>query len=313
MSAKKPKLRLGTRASALARWQADWVAARLKDRQVDVELVEISTQGDQRSGPIGGLGTQGVFTKEVQRALLDERVDLAVHSLKDLPTESVDGLALAAVPERANPFDVLATCDGSGWDALPAGARVGTGSPRRRAQLLHARADLEVVDIRGNVDTRLAKLDGGDYDALVLAAAGVERLGRDDRIAFQFPPEIMLPAIGQGALGIETRAGDDATREALRPLNDPLSEACVTAERALLARLRGGCVARASATARTNSDEQTSDKTELTARVISIDGGRRIESRHRGSASNATAIGIALADELLSLGAGDLIEQARAG
>jgi hydroxymethylbilane synthase len=217
------KLRLGTRGSQLARWQADWVAERLRELGQSVELVEISTRGDiERARSIEEIGTRGVFTKEIQRALLAGEVDLAVHSLKDLPTEPVDGLLLAAVPPRESAADVLVTKAGSREQGagscsppsalrspLPApcsllslGARVGTGSLRRQAQLLHARPDLKTEAIRGNVDTRLRKLDDGEFDAIVLAEAGLRRLGLADRIAEVLSFELMMPAVGQGALAI---------------------------------------------------------------------------------------------------------------
>ncbi len=171
------QIRLGTRASALARWQADWVTARLTEAGIEVEQVLISTQGDVRQGPLGAIGGQGLFTKEIQLALLDHRIDLAVHSLKDLPTESVEGLRLGAVPLRASCRDVFVSGAVDSFANLPAGARVGTGSMRRRAQLLFQRPDLQVLDIRGNVDTRLRRLDEGQYDAIILAEAGLQRLG----------------------------------------------------------------------------------------------------------------------------------------
>ena len=190
-------VRLGTRSSALARWQADWVTARLREAGARVEQVLIQTQGDVRSGPIGQLGGQGVFTKEIQRALLERRIDLAVHSLKDLPTEPIDGLQLAAVPPRESAGDVLvASAADTIWD-LPPAACVGTGSIRRRAQLLAARPDLAVAEIRGNVDTRLRKLWQGDFAALILAEAGLRRLNLQQHITQVIPKSLMLPAVGQ--------------------------------------------------------------------------------------------------------------------
>ncbi len=209
------QLRLGTRASLLAQWQANWVTAELRQRGFEVELVPITTSGDQQqtaSGPIAGTG---IFTKEIQRELLDERIDLAVHSLKDLPTETVPGLALAAVPQRAPVADALVCDRFDCLELLPPGAVVGTGSLRRRAQLLNYRPDLEMRDIRGNVDTRLRKLHEGHYEAIILAQAGLERLALAKHITQVLPLSLMLPAVGQGALGIEARAHDTATREAL--------------------------------------------------------------------------------------------------
>ena len=232
-----PTLRLGTRGSALARWQADGVAEQLSARDVPVEIVLISTQGDVREGPIGQMGGQGVFTKEIQRALLEDEIDLAVHSLKDLPTEPIDGLCLAAVPAREDNRDVLVSREAKALDELPSNSRVGTGSLRRRAQILHQRRDLEILDIRGNVETRLAKLDAGEYDAIALAAAGLRRLELADRVTEYFSPTTVLPAVGQGALGLETRADDDLTVEQVQKLSDASTFAAVTAERAMLAAL----------------------------------------------------------------------------
>src|SRR3954465_5516322 len=234
MSVTKQGLRLGTRGSKLARWQAEWVAGELRRRGHAVELVEIATRGDvEPAAPIEDIGTRGVFTKEIQRALLAGSVDLGVHSLKDLPTEPVDGLVLAAVPERESPADVVVCASALGarlrldpgdqanvLSSLPNEARIGTGSLRRQAQLLHVRPDLQVADVRGNVDTRLRKLDAGQFDAIVLAEAGLRRLGLADRATQVLPFEVMLPAVGQGALGIECRNDDVALREILTPLND---------------------------------------------------------------------------------------------
>ena len=238
-----PQLRLGTRSSPLARWQAEWVAARLTERGVAVELVPITTQGDVKTQPLGQIGGQGLFTKELQRALLDGQIDLAVHSLKDLPTAPVDGLSLAAVPPRESTADVLVSNIVKQIEQLPPSARIGTGSLRRKAQLLHLRPDLQVEEIRGNVDTRLRKLDEGQYDAIVLAEAGLRRLGLAERIVQVIPRSLMLPAVGQGALGIEARADDAATCNLLAPLDDAATHQAVLAERSLLLTLRGGCLA----------------------------------------------------------------------
>lgn len=195
-------LRLGTRSSALALWQANWVTEQLTALGVNVQVVHIKTSGDVRSGPIGQLGTQGVFTKEIQRFLLEEQIDLAVHSLKDLPTDTVAGLDLVAVPTRESSADVLVSRVSDSLDSLPDGSRIGTGSVRRQAQLLAIRPDLAVCEIRGNVGTRLQKLKEEQYDALILAEAGLRRLGLESHITQIIPPSVMLPAVGQGALGI---------------------------------------------------------------------------------------------------------------
>ncbi|MGD9127719.1 MAG: hydroxymethylbilane synthase [Planctomycetia bacterium] len=268
------KLRLGTRGSKLARWQADWVASQLTKLGAEVELVPISTTGDQnQTGPIENLSGQGVFTKEIQRALVENRIDLAVHSLKDLSTQPVSGLILAAVPPRGPIEDALIACDGRTLAELPAGAVVGTGSLRRRTQLLHARPDLKTTDIRGNVDTRLAKLDAGDYDAIILAVAGLERLGLADRITEVLSKDTMHPAVGQGALGIETREDDDATRSLVEQLDDPATHASIHAERTLLKTLEGGCLAPIAAWTYAEVAELF-----LAARVTSVDGKERLDA-----------------------------------
>jgi hydroxymethylbilane synthase len=324
-AANRRTLRLGTRGSQLARWQAEWVAGELRQLGHAVELIEIATRGDvERSRAIEEIGTRGVFTKEIQRALLAGDVDIGVHSLKDLPTEPVEGLVIAAVPLRESAADVLVSRtrqvarseerEASGeWGVgsaelslLPVGARVGTGSLRRQAQLRNLRPDLIVEDVRGNVDTRLRKLDDGQFDAIVLAEAGLNRLGLSGRIAGVFSMDIMLPAVGQGALGIECRAEDAGTLAALRPLEHAATRAAVTAERALLAALRGGCMAPVGAWGRIESSQL-----QLTAVVLSADGAQRITSGDSASPDQAAALGIHVAEELLSRGAGEMIAAAR--
>ncbi len=302
-----PRLRLGTRASPLARWQADWVAGELRKRGVEVELVLISTQGDVKTGPLGQIGGQGLFTKEIQRALLDRQIDLAVHSLKDLPTADVEGLSLAAVPERESIADVLVCNSAGSLSELPNNARVGTGSLRRRAQLLHQRPDLRMLEIRGNVETRLRKLDEGEYDALVLAQAGLHRLGLDARIAGIIPLAVMLPAVGQGALGIETRADDDSTRQLLAPLNHVATQQAGIAERSLLATLRGGCLAPVGAWGRVEGGTLLLDGV-----VLSGDGRQRVAASSSGPAASAVEVGRAVAGQLIAQGAEGLIAASRA-
>jgi len=301
------QIRLGTRASALARWQADWVLARLQERGARVTLVPISTSGDRDQHlPVDQLGGQGVFTKEIQRALLDDRIDLAVHSLKDLPTAAVEGLSLAAVPSRAPAGDVLVSRRYPRLSELPEGAVVGTGSLRRQSQLLHYRADLKVQEIRGNVDTRLRKLDEGQFDAIVLAEAGLQRLGLADRITELVPPSILLPAVGQGALGLETRADDRATRSAVEPLDHAQTHAAVIAERAMLAALHGGCMAPIAAWARVEEGIL-----HITGRVLRRDGSEKLEASHLGPPDDAASIGRELADKLIARGAVRLIDASR--
>ena len=308
-------LRLGTRASALAQWQAQWVAARLGDNGVEVQLVPITTTGDRRLGTIAAIGGEGVFTKEIQRALLDRRIDLAVHSFKDLPTGTTPGLALAAVPERGPVADVLAVRgqgsevrgQGSGTqelDPLSPGAIIGTGSLRRRAQLLHVRRDLVMKDVRGNVETRLHKLDRGDFDALILAEAGLRRLGLGQHIAEVLPAEIMLSAVGQGALALETRDDDHATRQFVAGLDHGPTHVAVLAERAMLAALRGGCLAPVAGWGRITEDRLT-----LTGRVISHDGGKLLEATETidmlpggENYNHAEQLGRKVAEDLLAQG-----------
>ena len=330
-----PTLRIGTRGSKLARWQAGWVADRLRELGQSVELVEIATHGDvDRRRSIEEIGTRGVFTKEIQRALLAGNVDIGVHSLKDLPTEPVDGLMLAAVPPRESAADVLALpkrvagverqraprgdvlgarqeLDPNHPDlaVLSTGAHVGTGSLRRQAQLRSVRPDLLIDDIRGNVDTRLRKLDEGQFDAIVLAEAGLRRLAMADRITQVLPFELMLPAVGQGALAIECRVDDAATRRAVAPLDDASTHAAVLAERALLAQLRGGCLAPVGAWARLEGG-----RLHLSAVVLSADGTRRLDASDFTQGSDlrdAEQLGVRVADTLLDQGAAELIAASR--
>ena len=300
------QLRLGTRGSPLARWQADWVAARLGERGIAVELVHISTQGDVKSGPLGQIGGQGLFTKEIQRALLDGRIDLAVHSLKDLPTAPVEGLALAAVPPRESNADVLVSLTATSLEDVPHGARIGTGSLRRKSQLLHLRPDLSIAEIRGNVETRLKKLDEGEYDAIVLAEAGLKRLGHSQRVKYVFPRRLMLPAVGQGALAIETRTDDERVRSLLAPLDDVATHAAVLAERSMLAALRGGCLAPVGAWGRVEGPVLALDGV-----VLSGDGQKRISGAAAGRPEDAVHIGQQVADELLLQGADAMIADTR--
>ncbi|MGC3967088.1 MAG: hydroxymethylbilane synthase [Pirellulales bacterium] len=301
-------LRLGTRGSPLARWQADWTAAALRDLGYDVELVPITTSGDrEQSGPIGAIGTQGVFTKELQRALLEGSIDFAVHSLKDLPTEPIEGLVLAAVPDRGPIGDCLVSPRFQSLDELPQGAVVGTGSQRRRAQLLHARPDLQMKDVRGNVDTRLRKLADGEYAAIILAEAGLKRLKLDGHISQVLPRAVVLPAVGQGALGIEARADDAVTLEALAKLDHAGTHAAVDAERSMLHHLRGGCLAPVGGWARIEDD----GRLHLTGVVLRSDGSERLLVHHIGEVEEADDLGASAAEELRSLGADRLIADSR--
>lgn len=299
--------KLGTRGSPLARWQAEWVAARLGDVHVDVELVLITTKGDVKAGPLGQIGGEGLFTKEIQRALLEREIDFAVHSLKDLPTTPVEGLTLAAVPPREENSDVLVSKLAKSVAELPPNARIGTGSLRRKSQLLHQRPDLQVLEIRGNVETRLRKLDDGEYDAIVLAEAGLKRLGLADRITAVLPRDAMLPAVGQGALGIEARADDKHTLAALKQIDDDATHQAVVAERTLLATLRAGCLAPVGAWARTIGGELV-----LEAVVVAPDGSQRIAVRDAAPPTDAAALGKRAAEQLLAQGAEAIIRSAHA-
>ena len=300
------QLRLGTRASALARWQAEWVTARLRELEVDVVLVPITTSGDRQLGPIGTTTAPGLFTKELQHALLDRRIDLAVHSLKDLPTEEVPGLCLAAVPQRAPVGDAL-VCRGPGsLETLPQAAVVGTGSLRRRAQLLPVRPDLQIRGIRGNLDTRLRKLDDREYDAIVLAEAGLRRLGLANRITQALPLETVLPAVGQGALGLECRSDHRAVRDVLERLDHAPTHASVLAERAMLAALRGGCLAPIAAWGLVRNGVL-----QLTGRVVAPDGTQVLEANRTGTLDDPAQLGRQVAEELSARGAAELIQLSR--
>lgn len=299
------RLRIGTRGSRLALWQAQFVADRLCALGVDAELVEIQTAGDQILDlPLAQLGGQGVFTKEIQRALLEQRVDVAVHSLKDLPTVAIDGLALAAVPPRGPTGDVLVAVRYDRLDDLPDGATVATGSLRRQAQLLQRRPDLCIVDIRGNIETRLRKLREQSFDALILAEAGLERLGLAAAIKEVLDPAWMLPAVGQGALGLECRTDDAATLAIVSRLNDAASYATVCAERSLLRQLGGGCQAPIGASA-----SVANDLLRLHGVVLSPDGRRRVVGSHDGSRNDAELVGRQLAQQLCALGAAEVLAE----
>jgi hydroxymethylbilane synthase len=297
-------LRIGTRGSALALAQASWVKRQVEEHEpsLAVELRVIKTSGDRfLDTPIQNIGGKGVFTKEIEDALLRQEIDLAVHSLKDLPTRLPLGLALAAIPAREEARDVLVTRDGSTLAELAAAARVGTGSLRRRAQLLHYRSDLSVLALRGNIDTRLKKLDAGEFDALVMAAAGLRRIGRADRIGEYLADEICVSAVAQGALGLEARS-DGNVPERLAFLNDAATCAEIAAERALLDRLNGGCHVPIGARARV-AGEQIS----MIGVVASPDGQNLCRSEIFGSVKEAADLGKRLAEQLLERGAGQLL------
>jgi hydroxymethylbilane synthase len=304
-------LRLGTRASALATTQsrtvADAITAATGTR---VELVSISTEGDRSAAAIQQMGGTGVFVTALREALLAGEVDLAVHSYKDLPTAPAPGLVLAAVPERADPRDVLVARDGLTLGELPAGSTVGTGAPRRTAQLRALGLGLEVVPIRGNVDSRLGRVAGGggaaDLDAVVLARAGLARLGRLDVVTETLDPLQVLPAPAQGALAVECRVGDVRTREVIGRLEHPASRACVVAERSVLAALEAGCSAPVAAYAEI-AEGDTGPELFLRASVTAIDGSDSLRGSSTGPPADAAALGRALADDLLDRGAAELM------
>jgi hydroxymethylbilane synthase len=301
-------LRLGTRASALATTQSGLVAEMIRERLGrDVELVEVTTEGDVNGAPLATMGGTGVFVSALRDALLDGRVDVAVHSLKDLPTGPAEGIALAAVPVREDPRDVVVARDGLTLGELPAGSRIGTGSPRRVAQLAALGLGLDIVDIRGNVDTRLRKVRDGQYDAVVLARAGLARLGRLGEVTEALDPLQMLPAPGQGALAIECRAADADLVDVLARLDDAPSRAAVTAERAVLATLEAGCSAPLGALADVVEGED-GEELWLRAVALSLDGGLTVRMSATGPVTDAEQLGTRLASSMLDEGAADLME-----
>ena len=297
-------LRIATRASLLARTQSGQVADALRAATGrEVELVEVRSQGDvDQTTPLAELGGVGVFVTAVREAVLRGDADLAVHSTKDLPTAPADGLVVAAMPRREDPRDALCARDGLTLQTLPAGARVGTGSPRRTAQLLAARPDLDVVAIRGNVDTRLRWVTDGRADAVVLARAGLARLDRLDAVTEVLEPEQMLPAPGQGSLAVECRDADVTSLDALARLDDAPTRAAVTAERALLAALEAGCSAPVGALA-TVTEEGDRVLVHLTGAVVARDGSSQVRKSVSGDAGDAAEVGRSLALELLAAGA----------
>jgi hydroxymethylbilane synthase len=298
-------LRIGTRASALARVQTGQVAAALG---VPVEIVPIVTVGDRSAAALTQIGGTGVFVSALREALLDGRIDAAVHSYKDLPTVPAEGIVVAAVPTREDPREALVARGGLSVGQLPMGARVGTGSPRRTAQLRALGLGLEIVPVRGNIDTRLAKVARGDLDAVVLALAGLMRLGRAAEISQVLDPIQLLPAPAQGALAIECRAGDNAACSALSALDDAGSRATVTAERALLAALQGGCAAPIGALAVITNDCTGRPELLLRANVTAADGSTAIWLSAAGAPAAAEEVGARLAADLLARGAGQLMD-----
>ncbi len=303
MNLSRPRIRLGTRGSQLAMTQSQWVQAQLEARGVSVELVMIRTEGDVSAQSLAQIGGQGVFTKRLQTALLEREIDLAVHSLKDLPTKAEDGLQIVAVPLREDRADALVSA-GVGFNQLAPGAKVGTGSLRRAAQLRRLRPDLLVQDIRGNVDSRLQKLDQGQYDAIVLAAAGLNRLGWQQRITESFAPELVFPAVGQGALGLEVRDDDFPTQAWILPLNHEPSYRSAMAERAMLRALQAGCLSAVGANCTMSSDERL----QLSGIVLSPDGQQMVQASHEAAGDQFETLGSVVANSLLAEGARELLE-----
>lgn len=303
-----PPVRLGTRASLLATTQSGMVADLIRERLGrEVELVHVSTEGDVNRAPLAQLGGTGVFVSALRDALLRGDVDVAVHSLKDLPTGSEAGIALAAVPLREDPRDVVVARDGLTLGELPAGSKVATGSPRRVAQLAALGLGVEIVGIRGNVDTRIGKVTSGEVDAVLLARAGLSRIGRLGVVTESLDPMQMLPAPGQGALAIECRADDTDLLAALGQLEDPATRTAVDAERAVLATLEAGCSAPVGALAEVVEGED-GDELWIRAVALSADGGLAVRKSATGSPAAAVALGRRLATDMLAEGAAELID-----
>ncbi|MBZ0156750.1 MAG: hydroxymethylbilane synthase [Alphaproteobacteria bacterium] len=308
----KNKIVIGTRGSKLALWQAEWIRSELEKRNpgLVIELNKIKTTGDKiLDVPLAKVGGKGLFVKEIEEALLNGGADLAVHSMKDVPTDFPGGLHLSVICEREDPRDAfIAGQNGTGkaksFAGLPRGAVIGTSSLRRSCQLLHVRPDLRIEQLRGNLDTRLRKLDEGQFDAIILAAAGVKRLGWAQRITEVIPPEVSLPAIGQGAVGVECRKDDPFINALIAPLDHPETSVCVRAERALLKRLEGGCQVPIAAYARLVDGRMV-----MEGLVGSVAGDRIIRDRIEGSPSEPESLGIRLAEVLLSRGAKKILDE----
>ncbi len=301
----KPVLKIGTRQSMLALWQSNHIAACLRQKYPECEVVlkKIVTKGDRiLDVPLAQIGGKGLFTKEIEEDLLSGEVDLAVHSLKDMPTVLPEGLCLTAITERANVGDAFVSNKYNSFAELPQGATVGTSSLRRKAQLLAARPDLVIKDLRGNVDTRLRKLDEGQYDAVILAAAGLERLGYGDRVKSVIPSEVCLPAVGQGALAIECRSDDAEVRAMLSFLNDTPTLQATTAERAFLGLLEGGCQVPIGVHA-----EAKGEDIHIEAIIAALDGTTILRDSIDGAAQDAAALGKRLGEKMLANGGREIL------
>ena len=303
----KNQIIIGTRGSKLALWQADYIERRLREEYSGLSVTQkrVTTKGDRiLDVPLAKIGGKGLFTKELEEEMLSGTIDLAVHSLKDMPAKVPDGLVIAAVTKRLDPGDALVSNRFSSFEELPKGARVGTSSLRRRAQLLCARPDLEMLDLRGNVNTRLRKLDEGEYDAIVLAVAGLKRLGFADRIRQVLPRDMVLPAVGQGALAIETRADDKETRDMLAFLRDDDTICCTEAERSFLARVEGGCQVPVGVYATAEGDGLN-----VEAVIASLDGQRFYRGNVKGTRKDAAKLGENLAEKLLDEGGAEILKE----
>ncbi|WP_347016674.1 hydroxymethylbilane synthase [Acinetobacter seifertii] len=299
-------LKIATRQSPLALWQAEHIRARLQELHPDltVELVKFVTQGDKiLDTPLAKIGGKGLFVKELEAALLDGRADLAVHSMKDVPMALPEGLTLAVICEREDPLDAFVSNHFEKFADLPQGARVGTSSLRRKSQILKQRPDLQIIDLRGNVGTRLGKLDDGQYDAIILASAGLKRLGLENRIRHSIEPNVSLPAVGQGALGLECRADDQEVLALIQPLLHIETDVCVRAERAFNAYLEGGCQVPIAGYATLQDG-----KIHIEGRVGSVDGQTLLRAELNDEIHNAQQLGENLARNLLEQGAGDLLK-----
>jgi len=303
-------LKIGTRGSKLALWQANWVKSALEaeDSSLSIKLVIIKTKGDKiLDVPLSKVGGKGLFVKEIEDALLNEKIDLAVHSMKDMPGEIPKGLCIGAIPQREIPQDVLISRNEKRLSKLGPGAKIGTSSLRRKAQLLHARPDLVVLPLRGNLDTRLKKLETENLDAIVLAAAGVKRLGLENRITETLDENIMLPAVGQGALCIEVRQNDPLVEPIVVTLEHPKTRVVILGERAFLNRLEGGCQVPIAAYGEIDKNTFT-----LAGLVATVDGRTLIKETLSGSEDSSEIIGSKLADRLIDMGAMDIIENLKA-
>jgi len=311
---KKNKIIIATRGSMLALWQAEWIKAQLEARNpgLKVELNKIKTTGDKiLDVPLAKVGGKGLFVKEIEEALLQKTADLAVHSMKDVPADLPEGLHIAAICERENPRDaLLAGAKIKNFEDLPQGARIGTSSLRRICQILSKRPDLKIIQLRGNVDTRIRKLDEGEFDAIILAAAGVKRLGKAERITQIIPQDLSLSAVGQGAVGIECRKDDEFINSLVKALDHADTSVCVRAERAFLKKLEGGCQVPIAGHARLIINKTTSTPSLFIEGLVgSVSGDRIIRESIEGPPEEAESLGTALAETLLSKGAGKILSE----